>query len=285
MLKKIHFLSCANIPEMVLIRAHFNGLIKKIFLRGGEIKKLSKNSEETVYEMRIPHVRERGDDYIKGLWKSNEEIINESINSILLTLPPHDLGSLFSILLNKEINLPLSLVSLEWDKEAISVIGDPDIVLCDESEKYIFLIELKIQAKESNGKYSLQQHTKYSNLIQRLQSEGKIVEAALLAPSDNVMDSVVKKERDWFDYSDNKVIPLIENIDGKPAYVTNKSVCDYKSYLTYQLNEIERNKLDISPDKYFHLQYISFQQVKNALNEVAPHLVKPFSFIEQYSSM
>ena len=81
------------------------------------------------------------------------------------------------------------------------------------------------------------------------------------------------------------MIPLVENIDGKPAYVTNKSVCDYKSYLSYQLNEIERNKLEIKPDKYYHLQYISFQQVKDALNEVAPHLVKPFSFIEKYSSM
>ena len=81
-----------------------------------------------------------------------------------------------------------------------SVIGDPDIILCDESQKHIFLIELKIQAKKTNGKFSLQQYTKYSNLIQLLESNGKLAKAALLAPSDEINKSIVNNEVNWFDY-------------------------------------------------------------------------------------
>lgn len=92
MLKAIKFLTCADIPEMVLIRAHFNGLIKDIYLRDSEIREISKNSKETVYELKVPSVRKRGDHYIKEIWKSKEEIINESFNTILLTLPPEHLG-------------------------------------------------------------------------------------------------------------------------------------------------------------------------------------------------
>lgn len=283
MLKKINFLTCADIPEMVLTTAHFNLLLKKISCKGGKIESISKNSEEEIYEIRAP-ANIKTYEYIKTIWKSNEEMINESINTILLALSPHALGSIVSKLLNKEINRPLSLVKLEWDKEILSVNGDPDIILCDEEEKYIFLIELKIQAKKSNGKYSLQQHIKYSNLIQRLQSEGKIVDAALLAPNQDVKKVVVKKEMNWFDYSDNSLIPIVANIDSNLTN-TPKHVSDYKKYIKYQLDEINKYDLDISPEKYSHLKYISFTKFKEALSEVAPHLTKAFSSIEKYSSM
>lgn len=83
MLKNIKFLTCADIPEMVLVRAHFNGLIKNIFLRDSEIQRISNDSRETVYELRVPNTRRRGDHYIQDIWKSKEEIINESFNAIL----------------------------------------------------------------------------------------------------------------------------------------------------------------------------------------------------------
>lgn len=109
MLKGIKFLTCADIPEMVLIRAHFTGLIKKI------------------YELRIQNVRKRGDHYIQEVWKSGEEMINESFNAILLTLPPNHLGELIAYLFGLKSAIPLSLVTLEWNLDIGSVIGDPDI--------------------------------------------------------------------------------------------------------------------------------------------------------------
>ncbi len=284
MLKGIKFLTCADIPEMVLIRAHFTGLIKNIYLRDSEIKLISKDSKETVYELRIPSDRKRGDHYVQEVWKSSEDIINESFNAILLTLPPKDLGRLVASLFGLKSAIPLSLVTLEWKFDIGSVIGDPDIVLCDETQKHIFLIELKIQAKKTNSKFSLQQHTKYSNLIQVLESMGKTAKAALLAPSNEINKSIVTSEVNWFDYKDNTLIPSKERIDGKPSFVSNKMVVDYLSYIDYQKREINTYELNIQPDKYSTLNYISFSEFRNGLIEVAPHLDKPFALIESYST-
>lgn len=270
---------------MVLIRAHFNGLIKKVYLREVKTRKISEDSKETVYEIKVPKRRQRGDHYIQDIWKSNEEIINESFNSILLTLPPPILGKLIAELFKSDNIVPLSLVTLEWQKDIGSVIGDPDIVLCDESEKYIFLIELKIQAKKTNGKFSLQQHTKYSNLIQILESQGKNVKAALLAPSENISDSIVPKEVGWFNFAQNTLIPSIEKIDSKPSFVSNKSVSDYPTYAKYQSVGIEHYGLNITPNKYTKFSYISFPMFRNALTKLAPHLKKPFETIETYSTL
>ncbi|MCB1823733.1 MAG: hypothetical protein KDJ54_03795 [Candidatus Competibacteraceae bacterium] len=284
MLKAIKFLTCADIPEMVLIRAHFNGLIKDIYLRDSEIREISKNSKETVYELKIPSVRKRGDHYIQEIWKSKEEIINESFNTILLTLPPEHLGQVIADLFGLNSVIPLWLVTLEWKHDMGSVIGDPDIILCDESQKHIFLIELKIQAKKTNGKFSLQQYTKYSNLIQLLELNGKLAKAALLAPSDEINKSIVNNEVNWFDYKDNTLIPSKERINGRPSFVTNKTVVDYPSYIDYQNREIKTHNLDIQPNKYFTFKYISFTEFRNGLMKVAPHLEKPFAFIESYST-
>ena len=284
MLKGIKFLTCADIPEMVLTRAHFTGLIKNIYLRDSEIKLISEDSKETVYELRIPNVRKRGDHYIQEVWKSREEIINESFNAILLTLPPNHLGELIAYLFGLKSAIPLSLVTLEWNLDIGSVIGDPDIVLCDETQECIFLIELKIQAKKTNGKFSLQQHTKYSNLIQVLESMGKTARAALLAPSNQINKSIVNKEVNWFDYTDNTLIPSKERIDGKPSFVSNKMIVDYLSYIDYQKREINGYGLNIQPDKYSTFNYISFSEFRNGLIKFAPHLEKPFALIESYST-
>lgn len=286
MLKNIKFLTCADIPEMVLVRAHFNGLIKNIFLRDSEIQRISNDSRETVYELRVPNTRRRGDHYIQDIWKSKEEIINESFNAILLTLPPDHLGQIVADIFDVNPTLPLSLATLEWERDIGSVIGDPDIVLCDESQKHIFLIELKIQAKKTNGKFSLQQHTKYSNLAQILESEGKLVKVALLAPSEDATKSIVSKEINWFDYDckGKTFIPLKENINGKPSFVTNNTVTDYPSYLDYQNKEIKTYGLNIQPDKYSIFRYISFIEFGSELIKVAPHLSKPFAFIDSYST-
>jgi len=285
MLKRIKVLTCADIPEMVLVRAHFNGLIKSVYLRESEVKKISSDNKETVYEVRVPKKRQRGDYFIENIWKSNEEIINESFNAILLTLPPDLLGSLMGDIFNLQQSISLSLVNLEWEKDIGSVIGDPDIVLSDAAGENIFLIELKIQAKKTNGKYSLQQHTKYSNLIQLLKSKGKNVYAALLAPSININESIVAREIKWFETTNNTLKPSIARIDGKPSFVTNKTVTDYPSYLEYQSKEIERYQLNIQPDEYSYLQYISFPVFREKLIQIAPHLEEPFNFIDSYSTM
>ena len=284
MLKNIKVLTCADIPEMVLIRAHFNGLITSIYERDSEKKEVSKNSQETVYELKVPNKRKRGDYYIQDAWKSREEIINESFNAILLTLPPDQLGKIVSNIFKMDIVLPLSLVALEWARDISSVIGDPDIVLCNEAQTHIFLIELKIQAKKTNGKFSLQQHTKYSNLVQILESSGKIVKAALLAPSEDAKNSIIGKEINWFDYRENTLIPSKERVNGKPSLVKNKTVTDYPSYLAYQNREIKAYGINIQPDKYSIFRYISFKEFREELIKVAPHLSKPFALIDSYST-
>lgn len=284
MLKDLELLTCANIPELVLIRAHFSGLIKKIFLRDAKVQKVQDGSGDTCYTIRIPQSRSRGDRFIRENWSSMEEIVNESFNAILLTLPPDTLGQLVAALFGQSTVIPLYMVSPQWEQDISPVIGDPDIVLCDESKTQVFLIELKIQAKKSNGKFSLQQHTKYSNFIQVLKAEGITARAMLLAPSNDFRLCLAASERDWFDNVNGILLPAVNRIEGRPAFVTNKSIVDFESFIAYHDNQIKKYGLDVKPGEYHPIKYSSFSEFKSALEKSAPHLVDAFSIIVKNSS-
>lgn len=284
MLKDVRLLTCANIPELVLVSAHFSGLIKKIFLREADMVESSKDSSGTVYSIRIPHNRTRGDVFIRDKWTSMEEIVNESFNAILLTLSPEALGRLTANLFGEPASKPMFVASPEWKRDISTIIGDPDIVLCDESKENLYLIELKIQAKKSNGKFSLQQHTKYSNYIQVLEGDGKRAKAMLLAPSIDYKTCISDREAEWFDFTDGILLPAIDRIDGKPAFVTNKEVKDYSSFIGYHRKYISDFGLNIDPGNFKPIRYRSFGEFKGALKDAASHLVDAFSIIEKNSS-
>jgi len=285
MLKGIVIRHCTDIPRMVLETAHWNGLIKKIFTKGGIRKKISENSKEEIYEVTIPK-GVRGDHYIRDNWTSNEEMINETLNSILMMLPPTSLASLISEVFDIAVESPLYLVDIEWDKDISVVIGHPDIVISDRKGENFFLIELKIQAKKTNGKFSLQQHRKYSNLAQLLELNGKNVNLALLSPSLDPIDTIEPRERMWFDFHNDTLIPVIERIDGKPTNVSNKGVVNYQSYIEYQNKNNAKFNLEfkVFPDKYTEFRYINFPRFYNSIINVAPHLDEPLQILQQYCS-
>lgn len=276
MLKEIRELSCAKIPESILVRAHFNGFIKKIFLRDCEVSQC-KDGGDMIYTIRIPGGRPRGDDFIRSNWESMEEMVNESFNAILLTLPRHALGKLVAHLFGLNVVMPLFVAEPVWEPNINSVIGDPDIVLCDESKTHFFLIELKIQEKKSNGKYSLQQHAKYSNYIQALEAEGKTARAMLLAPDDDYKKCLASREVRWFDHADGALLPAKDRIDGKPSFVTNKHVRDFQTFIDYQNGHIKTYGLDVKVDEFRPIKYRSFSAFKEALVSAAPHLEEAFS--------
>jgi hypothetical protein len=284
MLKDVRLLTCANIPELVLVSAHFSGLIKKIFLRETEIVESHKDSSSTIYTIRVPHSRLRGDSYIRDNWTSMEEIVNEAFNAILLTLSPEALGKLAKDLFGETVATRMFVANIDWEQDISTVIGDPDIVLCDESKNNLFLIELKIQAKKSNGRFSLQQHTKYSNYIQALETAGKTARAMLLAPSSDYKNCFAGQEVNWFDFMDGNLFPAKDRITGRPSFVTNKSVVDFKSLIDHHDTYIKKFGLNIKPDEYRPIKYRSFSEFKNALRNVAPHLENAFSIIEKNSS-
>lgn len=76
------------------------------------------------------------------------------------------------------------------------------------------------------------------------------------------------------------MIPVPENVDG-----TVFKSYEYKGYLNKQQEDITKYELNICPNKLSTMKYISFSQFKKKLNDVAPHLVKSFSVIEDYSTM
>jgi hypothetical protein len=293
MLKNIEILSCADIPRMVLERAYWNGVIKKAYLKGGIETKIpdESNSEFDVYKV-SKNKKKRGDYIIREIWSENEELINESLNCMFLSMPIHDLAKILSTITeNKVDDQGYHLCNIVWDSNNIKgLTGDPDIVFCSEDKTNIILIEFKIAAKKGNGKFSLQQLVKYNVLKQLLEQHGKHVSFFVLSPFQEFIDCVEHSEQDWYQRSDNLYEFLPEKASGnKPSNLTNKKfnntpIADFEIYKEYILSECDKKGVIVKPFDFQKFGYISFQTLRDALIEKAPHLVEAFTSIDKYSS-
>jgi hypothetical protein len=286
---KIKLISLADIPQMALETAHWNGLIKHIYTKGGKVTVTHKDGVEI--KQFANKKQPRGDVIIRDNWTSNEEMLNVSINALLMALSPGKLSRIIERLFSPANHEGLHLCEIGWvgentqDLDLNALIGNPDICLISTDQRTIYLLELKINAKKSNGKYSLQQHMKYTFYKDLLKAAGKEVRVGLLVPDSNRKTAFLHtREVPWFTCKNGLISPKLSLVDDKPVTGIKgvKSFDDYKAKIQENIDKKAEGLLSLREESF---NIISFNSLLDQLHkEQAGHLADVFSQIQDYAA-
>jgi hypothetical protein len=179
----------------------------------------------------------------------------------------------------------VQLCDIRWDKDISVLVGKPDICLASADESVVYLLELKINAKKSNGKYSLQQHIKYTAFKKVLEAEGKEVHVGLLVPqTEGERGYLHSRERGWFRCDGRQIVPELSKVDAKPI-TSIRSVKSYEGYCAHVNKTASKFGFNWSPIREEPFSLFSFEELMLQLKKQgAPHLVDVFQTIQRYAS-
>ena len=165
------------------------------------------------------------------------------------------------------------------------LIGKPDVCLCSENGNTVVLLELKINAKKTNVKYSLQQHIKYGNFKKALEAEGKQVIVGLLVPDKHHKASfLTTTELEWFDYEDWRLSSCLDRVHCKPANVHWKNIKTWDDYRTELKIRARSFNVIWDPLEVDAVPVISFDDLEDAFEEQGlKHLKEVTAQIREYA--
>lgn len=284
MLEKIEFLSVADIPLLILSSAYWDGALKKMYLKGGEEKKIREDGEFVYYEVK-KRKDTRGDKLMKETWSSKEELVNESLNAIFLTINKGSLRKILEKVTKRKVEQDYFLSTIHWQKDIRPLVGNPDMVFSSKDKKNIILIEFKISAKAGNHKFSVQQQIKYEALRKILESKGINVEFFTLSPEVNFLDSVEKSERTLFVKEGSSWCFDETLIDSSTIFKAGaKKYSNFSEYKEYVKGLTTKYDLQIDPFNLKSFEHITLSSLKNYISEEIPHLEYPMSQLIEYTS-
>ncbi len=287
----IKFLSLADIPRMVLETAHWSGMIKRVYTRNAAVKEVTDDGKK-YKQFRVRSTP--GYRIINEEWRSEEELLNQSINAVLLALAPKDVAYLAAGLFPQatptarahlcQIGWRTSTNANAWDLTK-SVVGAPDICISSKNKQLVFLLELKVSAKRNNAKYSLQQHVKYAAFKLLLEAEGKEVHVGLLVPStDGNLEFLHGREKGWFTQNSGGLALNIKAINARPMGI-HKNVKTFEEYREHVAKQVNTHSLPKNPLHEEPISLLSFDDLESMIPEArAGHLRDAFRRIREYAT-
>lgn len=283
-LESIETLSLIDMPKHTLDIAYWNGLLKRMYLKfsGTEIK--THEDKLNRYYNVVKPIEGRSDYLLEDVWKKNEEILNESLNLLFLSLPPNSLNKVLQDSFNLESTDHYKLCSLNWSLDIRPLVGNPDIIFCDENSKKFLFIEFKISSMPTNCKFSFQQYVKYNSIMQVLEKQGYRSQFAVLSPEDKFQNCVEKNEMSWFVEKGNK-LNVDLNLITDDLSCPSSEVKSYEEYRNYISKLLTKYSIDIDPFDLSDFKYISFRSLQRSLSKIDEHYESEMKKLFRYATV
>jgi len=99
-----------------------------------------------------------------NVWSAEERVVNKCLEGMLMAAPPAAVAAAIKAVAATAGLVSPVLCKLRYPKQLNKVVGEPDFMLWDAAKSALVIGEIKIGAKPSNGRYSVQQLMKYMRL-------------------------------------------------------------------------------------------------------------------------
>ena len=203
----------AELPIMLMGRLYFRPQVLSRTLTKSLARKHAK-SEESTYRLLRDEV-----------WPAEEIVVHKALEGVLMGAPPNAVAkAINNVAPGAHLAAPC-VCKLRIPNTLNEIVGEPDVVLWDEGASALVLVELKIGAKPSNGRYSLGQLMKYMmlGLLARSTLGIKHVSHLIVLPSRNIRDHCVDADN-WEPSvaADGQLI--VPRAWQSPTYITDYSL-------------------------------------------------------------
>ncbi len=169
-------ITLAELPIWFMARLYYRPVAVRKKLTAGETKRHEEGGGGSLYKFLYRHV-----------WAAEETVVNKCLEAVLMAVPPPAVAAAVkAIAPGSELRVP-SVCRLRARDRLNRYVGEPDFVLVDQERRALVLGEIKIGAKPTNGRYSLQQLQKYMQLglfAQSLKGFESVIHLVVLPDAD-----------------------------------------------------------------------------------------------------